>query len=43
MIPLSGRVLRRASEPSQTRVNDGGGYRTFCGWRLWFFRDFLRM
>ena len=25
MIPLSGRVLGRASEPSQTRVDDGGG------------------
>jgi hypothetical protein len=24
----------RASEPSQTRVNDGGGYSTFHGWRL---------
>jgi hypothetical protein len=34
MIPLSGRVPGRASEPSQTRVDDGGGYETFCGWRL---------
>ena len=33
MIPLSGRVPGRASEPSQTRV-DGGGYGTFHGWRL---------
>ena len=30
MIPLSG----RASEPSRTRVDDGGGYGTFHGWRL---------
>jgi hypothetical protein len=34
MISLSDRVPRRASEPSQTRVNDGGGYETFRGWRL---------
>jgi hypothetical protein len=34
MIPLSGRVPRRASGPSQTRVDDGGGYSTFHGWRL---------
>jgi hypothetical protein len=34
IIPLSGRVPRRASEPSRTRVDDGGGYRTFRGWRL---------
>jgi hypothetical protein len=34
MIPLSGRVPGRASEPSRTRVDDGGGYRTFRGWRL---------
>jgi hypothetical protein len=34
MIPLSGRMPGRASEPSQTRVDDGGGYRTFRGWRL---------
>ena len=34
MIPLSGRVLERASEPSQTRVDDDGGYGTFRGWRL---------
>jgi hypothetical protein len=34
MIPLSGRVPGRASEPSRTRVDDGGGYGTFCGWRL---------
>ena len=34
MISLSGRVLGRASEPSQTRVDDGGGYITFHGWRL---------
>jgi hypothetical protein len=34
MIPLSGRVSERASEPSRTRVDDGGGYRTFRGWRL---------
>jgi hypothetical protein len=34
MIPLSDRVPGRASEPSQTRVDDGGSYRTFHGWRL---------
>jgi hypothetical protein len=34
MIPLSGRVPRRASEPSQTRVDNDGGCRTFRGWRL---------
>jgi hypothetical protein len=34
MIPLFGRVPGRASEPSRTRVDDGGGYRTFRGWRL---------
>ena len=34
MIPLSGSVPGRASEPSQTRVDDGGGYGTFHGWRL---------
>jgi hypothetical protein len=32
--PLSGRVPGRASESSRTRVNDGGGYGTFHGWRL---------
>ena len=32
--PLSGRVTGRASEPSRTRVDDGGGYGTFRGWRL---------
>ena len=36
MIPLSGRVPGRASEPSRTRVDDGGGYGTFHGWRLGF-------
>jgi hypothetical protein len=34
MIPLSGRVSGIASEPSRTRVDDGGGYKTFHGWRL---------
>ena len=34
MIPLSGRVSGRASEPSRTRVDDGSGYGTFRGWRL---------
>jgi hypothetical protein len=34
MIPLSGKVSGRASEPSRTRVDDGGGYGFFCGWRL---------
>jgi hypothetical protein len=33
-IPLSDRVLGRASEPSQTRVDDGGSYGAFRGWRL---------
>ena len=31
MIPLSGRVPGRASEPSRTRVDDGGGYGMFPG------------
>jgi hypothetical protein len=35
MISLSGRMPGRASERSRTRVDDGDGYRTFCGWRLW--------
>jgi hypothetical protein len=43
MIPLSGRVPGRASKPSQTRVDNGGGYETFHGWRLLAFRVFLRM
>jgi hypothetical protein len=34
MIPLSGRVPRRASELSRTSVDDSGGYKTFRGWRL---------
>ena len=34
MISFSGRVPGRASEPSQTRVDDGGGYETFRGWGL---------
>ena len=34
MISLSGRVPGKASEPSRTRVDDGGGCRTFLGWRL---------
>jgi hypothetical protein len=34
MIPLSGRVPGRASEPSRTRVDDNGGYETFRWWRL---------
>ena len=34
MIPLSGRVPGRSSEPSRTRVADGGGCGTFCGLRL---------
>jgi hypothetical protein len=34
MIPLSGRVPRRALEPSRTRVDGDGGYGTFRGWRL---------
>jgi hypothetical protein len=34
MIPLSGRVPGIALEPSRTRVDDGGGYGTFHGWRL---------
>ena len=31
VISLSGRVPGRASEPSQTRVDDDGGVETFCG------------
>ena len=31
MIPLSGRVPGRASEPSRTRVDDDGGVGTFRG------------
>ena len=34
MIPLSGRVPGRASEPSRTRADDDGGCETFHGWRL---------
>jgi hypothetical protein len=34
MIPLSDRVPGRASEPSWTRIDDGGGYENFLGWRL---------
>ena len=34
MISLSDRVPGRASEPSRTRVDDGGGDGRFCGWRL---------
>jgi hypothetical protein len=34
MIPLSDRVLGRASEPSQTRVDGDSDYRTFRVWRL---------
>ena len=34
MIPLSGRVPGRASEPSRTRVDDDDDCRTFRGWRL---------
>jgi hypothetical protein len=34
IIPLSGRVPGRASESSRPRVDDGGGYGTFRGWRL---------
>jgi hypothetical protein len=43
MIPLSGRVPGRASEPSQTRVDDGSGswmealaFRVFP--RMWIYR-----
>ena len=42
MIPLSGRVPGRASEPSRARVDDGGGSGTFRGWKLGclgFFRE----
>jgi hypothetical protein len=34
MIFLSGKVPGRALEPSRTRIDDGGGYGTFLGWRL---------
>jgi hypothetical protein len=43
MIPLSGRVPGRAPEPSRTRVNDGGGYRTFSWMEVPAFRVFLKM
>ena len=31
VISLSGRVPGRASEPSQTRIDDDSGVGTFCG------------
>jgi hypothetical protein len=34
MIPLSGRLSGRASEPSRIRVDGDGGYGTFRGWML---------
>jgi hypothetical protein len=40
MIPLSDRVPRRASGPSQTRVDDGGGLQ-FVSWKsVWALRVF---
>jgi hypothetical protein len=43
MISLSGRVPGRASEPSQTRVDDGGHYGTFPQMEARVFRVFPRM
>jgi hypothetical protein len=43
VIPLFGRVPGRASEPSGTRVDNDGGYRTFRGWRLGCLGFFPRM
>jgi hypothetical protein len=33
VIPLSGRVLGRASGPSGSRVNDGGGLQ-YVSWKI---------
>jgi hypothetical protein len=35
-IPLSGRVPGRASGPSQSRVDDGGGSRCVSGKVIWY-------
>jgi hypothetical protein len=41
MIPLSSKVLRRASGPSRSRVDDGGGLQ-YVSWKsIWSFRVFL--
>jgi hypothetical protein len=41
MILLSGRVPGRASGPSRTRVNDGGGLQYFSWMEVQAFRVFL--
>jgi hypothetical protein len=43
MILLSSRVPGRASDPSQTRVDDGGGLQYFSWMDVWGFRDFPKM
>jgi hypothetical protein len=43
MIPLSGRVLRRASDPSRTRVDDGGGLQYFSWMDVRGFRVFPKI
>jgi hypothetical protein len=40
MIPLSGRVLGRASGPSRTQVDDGGGLQYFSWIDVWALRVF---
>jgi hypothetical protein len=40
MIPLSGRVPGRASRPSRTRVDDGGGLQYFSWIDVWAHRIF---
>jgi hypothetical protein len=41
VIPLSGRVPGRASGPSRSRVDDGGGLQYVFLKRVWAFRVFL--
>jgi hypothetical protein len=43
VIPLSGRVPRRASGPSRSRVDDGGGSRCVSGKLIGFFGFSHRM
>jgi hypothetical protein len=40
MIHLSGRVPGRASGPSRTRIDDGGGLQYFSWMEAWAFRVF---